>query len=297
MRKAARRQVRGEGLEPMAMIKTWIRPLRTASMVVLGVIIGGAFVPAPVIGEKSPSVPARDAVSVTTVFDNYAVGPELATQWGFAAVVVTPAANILFDTGSDGRTLLSNMAKLNIRPKDIHKVVLSHVHLDHLGGLEEFLKANGDVEVYIPASFPDLVRQSITSAGAQYRDISGALQIDERISTTGEMGARPIEQSLIIETDEGLVVLTGCAHPGIVNVVRRAKEVVPNRPVALVMGGFHLGSASDNELDRLIQDFRRLGVKKVVPSHCSGEHARARLQTEYKENYAAGGVGKVLTFR
>jgi 7,8-dihydropterin-6-yl-methyl-4-(beta-D-ribofuranosyl)aminobenzene 5'-phosphate synthase len=281
----------------MAMIKTCIRPLRTASMVVLGVIIGGVFVPATVIGEKPPSAPARDAVSVTTVFDNYAVNPELATRWGFAAVVMTPSASVLFDTGSDGRILLSNLAKLNIRTKDIHNIVISHVHLDHLGGLGEFLKANSNVEVYIPASFPDSVRQSITSAGARYRDITSALQIDEGVFTTGEMGTNPIEQSLVIDTSEGLVVLTGCAHPGVVNVVRKAKAVVPNRPVALVMGGFHLGSASDNELDRLIQDFRRLGVKKVAPSHCSGEHARARLQIEYRENYVAGGVGSTLTFR
>jgi 7,8-dihydropterin-6-yl-methyl-4-(beta-D-ribofuranosyl)aminobenzene 5'-phosphate synthase len=281
----------------MVMINTGIRPLCIASAVVLGLIIGKVFVPDSVNGEDSASAALPSGVSVTTVFDNYAVNPELATQWGFAAVVTRSSANTLFDTGSDGRILLSNMAKLNIRPRDIHKIVISHVHLDHLGGLEKFLNVNSDVEVYIPASFPDSVRESITSAGARYRDITGAVQIDKGVYTTGEMGTSPIEQSLVVDTSEGLVVLTGCAHPGVVNIVRRAKEVVPNRPVALVMGGFHLRSASNNELDKLIQDFRRLGVRRVVPSHCSGEHARARFQTEYKENYAPGGVGKVLTFR
>jgi 7,8-dihydropterin-6-yl-methyl-4-(beta-D-ribofuranosyl)aminobenzene 5'-phosphate synthase len=281
----------------MAMTKTRIRPLRTTSMVVLGAVIGGVFVPAPVGGGKSLSVPTRHEVSVVTVFDNYAVNPGLATQWGFAAVVMTPSAEILFDTGSDGQILLSNLAKLNIRPKDIHKVVISHVHLDHLGGLKEFLRVNSDVEVYIPASFPDSVRESITPSGARYRDITSAVQMDESVYTTGEMGTSPIEQSLVVDTSEGLVVVTGCAHPGIVNIVKRAREVVPNRPVALVMGGFHLGSASDQELHRLIQDFRRLGVKKVAPSHCSGERARARFQTEYQEDYVAGGVGNVMTLR
>ena len=247
-------------------------------------------------GESSP-IPTRHEVPIITVFDNYAVNPELTTQWGFAAVVMSPSVNILFDTGSDGRILLSNMAKLKIRPKDIHKVVTSHVHPDHLGGLKEYLKVNSDVEVYIPASFPDSVRESITTSGARYRDITGALQIDEGVFTTGEMGTSPIEQSLVIDTSEGLVVLTGCAHPGIVNIVRRAKEVVPNRAIALVMGGFHLGSASDNELHWIIQDFRKLRVNKVVPSHCSGERARERLEAEYKENYIAGGVGNVLTLR
>ncbi len=297
MRKGARQQERGELLELAAVRETSIQLLRIASAVVLGVVIEGAFVPATVIGEKSPSVAPRGQVLITTVFDNYSVNPELATRWGFAAVVRTSAANILFDTGSDGRILLSNMKKLNVESRHIRKVVISHVHLDHLGGLQEFLKVNRDVTVYIPASFPASVRQSITSSGARFRDVTGALQIDEGVYTTGEMGTGPIEQSLIVDTSEGLVVLTGCAHPGIVNIVRRAKEVVPKRPVALVMGGFHLGSASDKQLQRLIQDFRQLGVKKVAPSHCSGDRARARFQTEYKEDYVAGGAGRVVSFR
>jgi 7,8-dihydropterin-6-yl-methyl-4-(beta-D-ribofuranosyl)aminobenzene 5'-phosphate synthase len=156
---------------------------------------------------------------------------------------------------------------------------------------------NSDVEVYIPASFPDSVRESITFSGARYRDIGGALQIDKGIFTTGQMGTSPIEQSLVVDTSEGLVVITGCAHPGIVKIVRRAKEVVPYRPVALVMGGFHLGSYSEKELRPLMQDFRRLGVEKVAPSHCSGERARAYFQSEYKENYVAGGAGNVVTVR
>ncbi len=274
-----------------------IQLLRAAPAVLLGVTIQGSIVVTTAIRGESSPIPARHEVSIVTVFDNYAVNPELTTQWGFAAVVMRPSATILFDTGSEGRILLSNLAKLKIKPEDIHKVVISHVHQDHLGGLEGFLKANRDVEVYIPASFPDSVRDSITSTGARYRDITGALQIDEGVFTTGEMGTSPIEQSLVIDTSEGLVVLTGCAHPGIVNIVRRAKEVVANRPIALVMGGFHLRSASDKELHRLIQDFRQLVVRRVVPSHCSGERARARFQTEYKENYIAGGVGNVLTLR
>jgi 7,8-dihydropterin-6-yl-methyl-4-(beta-D-ribofuranosyl)aminobenzene 5'-phosphate synthase len=297
MRRAGGRQGCGNGLGLMAMREPLIQLSCTAWAVVLGVFIRGAFGVATVGGEKSLSVPTRHEVSIVTLFDNYAVSPELATGWGFAAVVVRPSASILFDTGSDGRILLSNLAKLNIRPKDVHKVVISHVHLDHLGGLAEFLKGSSDVEVYIPASFPDSVRESISSSGARYRDITSALQIDEGVFTTGEMGTSPIEQSLVIDTSEGLVVLTGCAHPGIVNIVRRAKEVVPNRPVALVMGGFHLRSASDKELHRLIQDFRRLGVKKVAPSHCSGERARGCFQREYKENYVGGGVGNVVTLR
>ena len=271
--------------------------LRAPSIILLGAAIEGTlFFASAVKGEPLPA-PGRRDVSIVTVFDNYAVNPQLATRWGFAAVVVTPSAEILFDTGSDGRTLLSNMEKMNIRPADIHSIVISHVHMDHLGGLKEFLKVNSNVEVYIPASFPDAVRHSITASGARYRDISSPLQIDEGVFTTGEMGTSPIEQSLVVNTSQGLVVATGCAHPGIVRIVKRAREVVPNRPVALVMGGFHLGGASDEQLHGLIQDFRRLGVRRVAPSHCSGDRARALFEAEFKDDYVAGGAGAVFNLR
>jgi 7,8-dihydropterin-6-yl-methyl-4-(beta-D-ribofuranosyl)aminobenzene 5'-phosphate synthase len=260
----------------------------------LGVAIGGTLFFATAVKEESVPVPARDEVSIVTVFDNYAVNSELTTRWGFAAVVVTPTSAILFDTGSDRRILLSNMAKLKIKPADIHKIVISHVHTDHLGGLKEFLKVNNNVEVYIPASFPDSVRQSITASGARYRNVTGPLQIDKGVFTTGEMGTSPIEQSLVVNTSQGLVVVTGCAHPGIARIVKRAKEVVPNRPVALVMGGFHLGAVSDQQLRGLIQDFRRLGVRRVAPSHCSGDRARALFQAEYQDDYLPGGAGAIF---
>jgi 7,8-dihydropterin-6-yl-methyl-4-(beta-D-ribofuranosyl)aminobenzene 5'-phosphate synthase len=288
---------RGQGIDLMAKTEMLFQLSRYASALALAATIGGAFVAVNVIGGESTSAQVSHEVSIVTVFDNCTVNPELATRWGLGAVVMTPSANILFDTGSDGRILLSNMSKLGIRPKAIHKVVISHVHLDHLGGLQEFLSVNSDVEVYIPASFPGSVRESITSSGARYRDISGALQIDKGIFTTGQMGTSLIEQSLVVDTSEGLVVITGCAHPGIVDIIKRAKEVVPNRPVALVMGGFHLGSFSDKELRALIQDFRRWGVRKVAPSHCSGERARAYFQSEYMENYVAGGAGNIVTLR
>ena len=262
-----------------------------------GFLSGGAPVARNLPEGNTAPVSVRDNVVITTVCDNYAVQGGLTTQWGFAAVAMTPEVNILFDTGSDGHVLLSNMKKLNIDPKDINKVVISHVHMDHLGGLAEFLQANSAVRIYIPASFPDSIRHAIVSSGAQYQDVAGAVEIDEGIYTTGEMGAQPREQSLIIDTSEGLVVVTGCAHPGIVNVVRRATEVAPHKPIALVIGGFHLQSASAAELDKIMEDFRRLRVKKVAPSHCSGDRARARFHAEYRNDYIAGGAGNVLAFR
>lgn len=281
----------------MARKLIFFRYFCAGSALLLGVTLGGGGFSAYAAKKGPTVVQAPHGISIVTVFDNYAVNPQLTTRWGFAAVVMTPSAGILFDTGSDGRTLLANMAKLNIQPADIHKIVISHVHMDHLGGLREFLKVDRNVEVYIPVSFPDSVRQLITASGAYYRGIIGPMQIDEGVFTTGEMGTSPIEQSLAVNTNEGLVVVTGCTHPGIARIVKKAKKVVPNRPIALVMGGFHLGGASDAQLRGLIQNFRQLGVRKVAPSHCSGDGARTLFEAEYKEDYLLGGVGAIFNLK
>jgi len=236
------------------------------------------------------------AVSILTVFDNYAVDPRLATMWGHASVVVTPSSVVLFDTGSDGGVLLENLRKMEIAPGDVDAVVISHVHGDHLGGLAGFLARNKDVVVYIPSSFPNSVKDAIRAASARYQDVEEPMEIVEGVHTTGPMGTRLVEQALIVETGEGLAVMTGCAHPGIVSIVGEAERLFPHTPLALVMGGFHLVSASDAEIDRIVQSFRRLGVRKVAPSHCTGDRARARFQAEYGEDYIAGGAGNSMIF-
>jgi len=236
------------------------------------------------------------AVSIVTVFDNYAVDPRLATTWGHASVIMTPSSVVLFDTGSDGRILLANLRKIEVAPADIGGVVISHAHGDHLGGLRVFLAENRDVVVYIPSSFPRSVKDAILAAGARYQDVDKPIEIVEGVHTTGPMDTGLVEQALIVETREGLVVMTGCAHPGIVNVVTEAKRLFPDRPIALVMGGFHLVSAADAEIDQIVRSIRRLGVRKVAPSHCTGDRARARFQAEYGDDYIAGGAGNTVHF-
>lgn len=237
-----------------------------------------------------------DPISIATVFDNYALKSHLTRRWGFAAVVKTPSAVVLFDTGSDGATLLSNMRQMGLNPKDVTKIVISHIHRDHSGGLAAFLKANRKVEVYLPASSPGTLRQIVRAAGARTRDVRGPASIAEGIHTTGEMDGPLYEQALVVETREGLIVLTGCAHPGIVRMVERAKVIVPGKPVILVMGGFHLMAASASEIDDVIRAFRRLGVIRVAPSHCTGDKARARFQKAFGAAYVPGGLGNIVVF-
>lgn len=235
-------------------------------------------------------------IVITTVFDNYGIDRRLSTRWGFAAVISTPTSAVLFDTGDDGATLLANMKTLGIDPRGITSVVISHIHADHMGGLGDFLQANAQVQVFIPQSFPDHVRRAIDAAGAVYQDVGGPIRIAPGIRTTGPLGTSPQEQALVIETSKGLVVITGCAHPGIVSILRKAKAMTPNANIALVMGGFHLLSATSGEIDKIVRSFRELGVRRVAPSHCTGDLARSRFKKAFGPNYVESGLGLRLTF-
>jgi 7,8-dihydropterin-6-yl-methyl-4-(beta-D-ribofuranosyl)aminobenzene 5'-phosphate synthase len=246
--------------------------------------------------ETEKSNVGKRGISVTIVYDNYQINSNLATSWGFGCVVKTPTKNILFDTGGNSSILLSNMEKMGIAPEDINIVVISHIHGDHLGGLNGFLKRNGVVKVYIPSSFPNSVREEIRSRGAEHYDIKSSMQICKDVYTTGEMGTWIKEQSLVLDTEKGLVVITGCAHPGIVEIVKEAKQMLPDKIVYLVMGGFHLSGTSDSRLKSIIKEFRKIGVQKVAPSHCSGDRCRDLFEDEYRRDLIKSGVGKIFTF-
>ena len=134
----------------------------------------------------------------------------------------------------------------------------------------------------------------ITNQGAEFVSVDRPRKISDFVYTTGELYGPPKEQSLIINSKKGLIVITGCAHPGVVNIVKKAKEIFPEEKVCLVLGGFHLGGVSDSKLKSIVSDFRKLGVEKVAPSHCSGDRCRELFKEEYKEDFIECGVGKII---
>jgi len=250
---------------------------------------------------KAVSTPGVKNLTITVVYDNNPYKQELETEWGFAAFITGTEKTILFDTGG-GRLLLDNMEKLAIKPANVDMVVLSHIHGDHTGGLSSFLEKNPNVTVYLPSVFPKKFKDNVRNSGAKIIEVNETLQICENVYSTGQLGKLIKEQSLIIRTDKGLIIITGCAHPGIVNIVNTAKALMgvpalrgPKDDILLVMGGFHLEWATKGGIEKIISAFKQLGVRYVGPCHCSGHKARSLFEKHFGSNYINIGAGKIIT--
>jgi 7,8-dihydropterin-6-yl-methyl-4-(beta-D-ribofuranosyl)aminobenzene 5'-phosphate synthase len=250
-------------------------------------------IPSPTVTPERTVVPPLaeegERVRFTVVYDNNAYDRRLRTAWGFACWVEAGGATVLFDTGGDGATLLGNMARLGLDPQAIDAVVLSHIHGDHTGGLAGLLDTGIRPTVYVPDAFPASFTADLR-ARTDLVEAPGAIEIVPGVYTTGQIGSDIVEQALAVETEMGWVVVTGCAHPGIVEMVRRAKEATAGE-VALVMGGFHLGSASPDQIEGIIAALRGLGVQQVAPCHCTGDRARRIFADAYGTDCTLAGVG------
>jgi 7,8-dihydropterin-6-yl-methyl-4-(beta-D-ribofuranosyl)aminobenzene 5'-phosphate synthase len=246
--------------------------------------------------EKEPDRKARlaiDSLAILVAYDNYPHVDGLIPEWGFSCVVRGADKTILFDTGGDGSILMANMRKLDMNPKDVDIVFLSHAHWDHIGGLETFLGKNPDVTVYLLPSFERGFKRQVAALGADIIEVKEPVEICPCVYSTGQLGTGIKEQSMILETDKGLIVITGCAHPGIVHIIRKSEEILKDE-VLLAMGGFHLVRTSAADLGSVIKGFREAGVKYAGPCHCSGDEARARFNKEYKQHYVDIGVGRLI---
>jgi 7,8-dihydropterin-6-yl-methyl-4-(beta-D-ribofuranosyl)aminobenzene 5'-phosphate synthase len=210
-------------------------------------------------------------VRAIIVYDNTTTRNDLIADWGFACYIEVGNKKILFDTGGKGDILLHNMKTLGIAPSVITEIFISHNHFDHIGGLSAFLDENSDVILYVPHSVRGVYHAS------NVVHIDKARRLDENIYTTGEL--QYIEQSLVIQTEKGLVLLVGCSHPHMVGILHAAQQF---GTVYAIIGGLHGFNYYD-----LFQD-----LTLICPTHCT-QHKK-ELKLRYPEKYEEGGVGTVI---
>ena len=209
-------------------------------------------------------------MKITIVYDNEVYRKGLKPDWGFSCFIEAYGKKLLFDTGANGLILLENMKVLDINPASVEEIFISHDHYDHVGGLSDFLKIN-PVRVYVPSSYRE------QGHAKDIIKIKETIEIHEKFYSTGEL--ENIEQSLAIKTEEGLVIIVGCSHPGVGNILKAASQY--GKPNAII-GGLHGFEDFD-----LIKD-----LELVCPTHCT--QFKSEIKSLYPEKCVEGGAGKVI---
>ncbi|MGM0568404.1 MAG: MBL fold metallo-hydrolase [Elusimicrobiota bacterium] len=219
--------------------------------------------------------------------------------WGFSALIINDSnQRLLFDTGDNSKKLLKNIAKAGIEPQSIDVLTFSHKDWDHKDGAEGFLKINKKAHVYIPRGFDEEFKKMVKKSGHPYT-LSGysKMELIQNVYTTPlySMPGGPEEQALVIYKKEALILITGCAHPGILNMVRKVKAIF-NMDVDTIAGGFHLKDFSEYKVRNLIEDLKKEGVKKFAPCHCTGDRQIAVFEKKGEENFIQVGSGREIIF-
>lgn len=210
-------------------------------------------------------------MKITIIYDNETSNEALKPDWGFSCLIEAYGRRILFDTGGSGAILLKNMDTLGIDPHSIGEVFISHIHFDHTGGLSAFLDINDNVTVYAPSS----LRGVFHMKEIIYED--QPTELHEHFYTTGLLD--DMEQSMAIETEKGLVVIVGCSHPGVGNILKAVTQF--GKPYALI-GGLHG-----------FEEFELIGALQLVcPTHCT-QHI-PEIKSQYPDKYIQGGAGTII---
>ena len=229
-------------------------------------------------------------VTFIVIYDNYAFRKGTVADWGFSVLLTGLEKEILFDTGTKPEIFESNIKNIGIDPRSIDLLVLSHEHLDHTGGISSFVRMKTGIPVIMPVSFSSAFKQRMTDLGLKPVLIKAPSLICQNLYTSGEFEFEIPEEALVLDTKKGLAVLTGCAHPGIINMLRKIKNDF-GKNIYMVCGGFHLMNKTEEEMKIIISEMKELGIVKCGATHCTGEKQIKIFREYFGENYVELGTG------
>jgi len=234
--------------------------------------------------------PASPANTITIVYDRTTASPDLASGWGFSALVDYQGHRVLLDTGNNPPAFLSNLEKLGISKSSIEHVIISHDHPERDSLVKRHLPMS---LLYLMNSLmPDTSQAELVGLHADA--IKGATLISPGIYSTGMIRGWPDEQALVIDTPAGLVVLMACGHPGIAKMIEAAEKQRGRAEVHLLIGGLHLYDQNQREINQVIADLKRLHVEAIAPAYCTGDLATKLLREAYGEHMQEAGAGRVI---
>lgn len=210
----------------------------------------------------------------------------MARRWGISFLV---GEDVLFDTFGDGDVFMSNVREFRIDLSRVRHVVISHDDWDHIAGLWPLIEMYKNLSVYVGPHFNQELKDRIRSYGVKLVEATESMMIREGIYTTGELAGhspRGIlhEQSLVIRDKQSLGVITGCAHPCLVDILRSVREVF-SQDAGVIVGGFHLKDMDRHEIKSIVESLPNFGVSFVVPLHCTGDFALEEFRRVYGNNY------------
>lgn len=279
----------------------------------------------------SPSASAGQEpakAQITVLYDAFGRDPALQKDWGYAAFVEIGGKRILFDTGNNAEVLAKNAVARKVDLSRLDFVVMSHRHGDHMGGMSYLLGVNPKVQIYapkegfgvygadLPSTFyrkdeslpaeqryydgkpPDVMRFGSAWPQANITLVDKPIEIAPGIHLISLVSDKPgtlelRELSLAIETPDGMVIVVGCSHTGIDNIVKAAAAIQPK--IQFVAGGFHLVVAKDPEIEAIIATLRdTYNVAYIAPGHCTGEPTFTALKKAFGDHYLYAGLGSTF---
>jgi len=233
-----------------------------------------------------------DALHITIIYDNYQFDQKLKTDWGFACLLEYQGHQLLYDAGNDATLYRQNMEKLQIDPAGIPTLFISHVHGDHTAGVPWILQENPAVKCYLPRPYAEQL-EAEGKLPKNSQTVQDAVKLHGPFYSTGDDFAGFREQGLVVKTENGGVLITGCGHPGAVAMVSRAQDELGIK-IHTVIGGLHLLSTPGEEITQIADRLKQMGIMQICPTHCTGDQSIALLKETFGEGYIPGGAGKEI---